>query len=277
MTKINWQRKPAWLPTTAITKVCALASVAFLAAATPAQADDRGYTIRVGLGAQVTPEFPGSEDLRVSPYPTFGIRRTGDPIKFGAPGDSPGIAILSTSGFQAGPIVNFAPARKSKDVGEPFEKVKATVEAGGFAQFYVLPQLRVRGEVRKGIGGHKGVIGSVGADFIARDKDNFIFSIGPRARFSNQRYQRAYFGVTPAEALASGLPAYDPDGGFQAIGANTGIMYQFSYHWGVTGYARYDRLIKDPGKSPIVREIGSRDQFSAGLGLVYTFDIGKIL
>jgi len=242
----------------------------------PAHADDRGYTVRVGLGAQVTPKYPGSDDFRVSPFPTFGIRKTGDPIGFGAPGDSPGIGLINVGGFQAGPIANFAPERKAKDVGGPFRKVKATVEAGGFMQFYLDPSIRIRAELRKGLGGHDGLIGSVGADFIVRDKDNYIFSIGPRARFSDKKYQRAYFGITPSEAIASGLPAYRPDGGFQALGVNAGFLYQFSYHWGITSYARYDRLMDDPGKSPLVRHLGSRDQFSGGLGLVYTFDIGKI-
>ena len=256
----------------------AAAALAAFIHAVPAQAQDseRGYTIRVGLGAQVTPEYPGSDDLRVSPYPAFGIRRTGDPIKFGAPGDSPGFSLVNVGGFEAGPAINFAPSRKAKDVGAPFDKVKSTVEAGGFMQFYLAPAVRVRGELRKGLGGHKGLVGSVGADFIVRDKDNYIFSIGPRARFSDKKYQRAYFGVTPAESLASGLPAYAPDGGTQAIGLNAGFLYQFDYHWGITSYARYDRLISDPAKSPLVRELGSRDQFSGGLALVFTFDIGKI-
>jgi outer membrane protein len=252
------------------------AAFATLWSASPAHADDRGYTIRLGLGAQVTPDYPGSDDIRVSPFPAFGIRRTGDPIKFGAPGDSPGLSLINVGGFEAGPAVNFAPSRKAKDVGLPFDKVKATLEAGGFVQFYLDPAIRIRAELRKGIGGHDGLNGSVGADFIIRDKDRYIFSIGPRARFSDKKYQRAYFGITPAESIASGLPAYRPDGGFQAIGINAGFLYQFNYHWGITSYARYDRLIDDPGKSPLVRRLGSRDQFSGGLALVYTFDIGKI-
>ena len=39
----------------------------------------------------------------------------------------------------------------------------------------------------------------------------------------------------------------------------------------MTAYAGYDRLVRDAGASPLVRRYGSRDQFSGGLGLTYTF------
>src|SRR5512139_818662 len=258
---------------------CASAAATLLAvaAAAPAHAEDgKGWTIRLGAGAQLVPHFPGADDTRVVPYGVLGIRHTGDPIPFGAPGDSPGLTILSVGGFQMGPVVNLGPSRKVKDLPVPLHKVDTTFEAGAFAQFYLLPAVRVRAEVRHGIGGHDGLIGNVGADFIVRDHDTYILSIGPRWRFSDKHYQRAYFGITPADAVASGLPAYDPGGGSQAVGVNAGALYQFSYHWGVSGYARYDRLISDPGKSPLVRTFGSRDQFSTGLALTYTFDLGKI-
>ena len=45
-----------------------------------------------------------------------------------------------------------------------------------------------------------GVVGTIGADQIWRDGDRYVFSIGPRVLFSSARYQRAYFGVTPAAA-----------------------------------------------------------------------------
>jgi outer membrane protein len=37
------------------------------------------------------------------------------------------------------------------------------------------------------------------------------------------------------------------------------------------GYARYERLVGDAAKSPIVRDLGTRNQLSGGLGVSYTF------
>ncbi|HEU0284431.1 MAG TPA: MipA/OmpV family protein, partial [Sphingomicrobium sp.] len=98
---------------------------------------------------------------------------------------------------------------------------------------------------------------------------------GPRALFSDGRYQRAYFGVTPAVALASGLPAYRPGGGIHGVAAASSLSIQFNPRWGLFGFGRYERLVGDAAKSPIVRELGSRNQLSGGVGLNYTFTVKR--
>ncbi|WP_332811997.1 MipA/OmpV family protein [Sphingomonas sp.] len=262
------------------------AAVALAGAAVPAfaqdagaagtQDEDRGWTIRVGAGPQLIPTYPGSDEYQVGFFPVLGFRKTGDPLPFGAPGDSPGLTINPNKPLEFGPVANFAPERKAVEDGVPIGKVDFTPEVGAFAQFRLHPNIRVRVEGRKGLGGHKGWIGSAGVDYIVRDADRFVFSIGPRATFVNQRYQRAYYGVSPTVAAATGLAVYDPDGGLNSFGAAAGLLYQFNYNWGVQGFARYERLVKDAAESPIVRDIGSRNQYFAGAALTYTFDIGKI-
>jgi outer membrane protein len=246
------------------------------AAAGPTQNEDRGWTVRVGAGPQLIPTYPGSDKYQVGFFPVLGFRKTGDPLPFSAPGDSPGLTINPNKPFEFGPVANFAPERKAVEDGVPIGKVKFTPEVGAFAQFRLHPNIRVRVEGRKGLGGHKGWIGSAGVDYIARDADRFVFSIGPRVTFANQRYQRAYYGVSPTVSAATGLPVYDPDGGFNSVGAAAGLLYQFNYNWGIQGFARYERLVKDAAKSPIVHDIGSRNQYYTGLALTYTFDIGHI-
>jgi outer membrane scaffolding protein for murein synthesis (MipA/OmpV family) len=85
------------------------------------------------------------------------------------------------------------------------------------------------------------------------------------------RYQRAYFGVTPAAAATSGLPAYRPGGGVSAVGVAVGGLVQLDQRWGLAAFARYDRLMGDSGRSPIARGPGSRNQPSVGLGISYVF------
>ena len=60
-----------------------------------------------------------------------------------------------------------------------------------------------------------------------------------------------------------------------AVAATSGLSYQFNDRFGLFGYARYERLVGDAAKSPIVRELGSRNQLSGGLGLSYTFNIKR--
>jgi MipA family protein len=77
---------------------------------------------------------------------------------------------------------------------------------------------------------------------------------------SDGRYQRAWFGVSPQAAAASGLPQLRPTSGLYAIGATSGAAYQFNRDWGLFGFARYERLVGDAARSPIVQALGSRDQ-----------------
>lgn len=253
----------------------ALAALALPSAQAQAQDGEGTLRIRPGLGAQIRPEYPGADKNEWLPYVKFSIARGDDPFAFGAPDDAFGIALLSSGPFRAGPAVAIQGSRKDSDVGAPLGKVKTTIEAGGFAEFLISDQFRLRGDLRKGIGGHDGLIGSIGADQIWRDGDRYVFSVGPRLLFSDSRYQRAYFGVTPEAALATGLPAYRPDGGLHALAAATGLHYSLGGPLGLFGYARYERLIGDARKSPVVKEFGSPNQLSAGLGISYTFTMRR--
>ena len=257
-------------------KLLLLAGAAALIASSPAAAqDENDLRVRVGLGGQLQPEFIGSEDTELGPLWDVDLARGANPFPFESPDDSFGIRLFSKGGFTAGPAANVEWKRKESEVGAPVGKVKTTVEVGGFAEYLVSESIRVRADLRKGLGGHDGLVGAIGADYISRDGDRYVFSIGPRVLFSDDRFQRAYFGVNSAAALASGLPAYRPDGGVYAVAAASGLSYQFSPRWGAFGYARYERLVGDAADSPIVRDLGSRNQLSGGIGLSYTFTVKR--
>ncbi|MGI8612035.1 MAG: MipA/OmpV family protein [Sphingomicrobium sp.] len=257
-------------------KLLLLAGAAVQLASNPARAQDSDdYRVRVGLGAQLQPEFKGADDTEVAPLWDVDIARGSNPFRFEAPDDSFGISLISGKGFSAGPAANIESSRKNSDVGAPVGKVPTTFEAGAFAQYEVGENFRLRGELLKGIGGHRGVVASLGGDYIARDGDRYVFSVGPRLLFSDGRYQRAYFGVDAEAAAASGLPVYRPDGGLHAVALTSGLSYQFTPKFGLFGFGRYERLLGDSAKSPIIRELGSRNQLSGGLGLSYTFTIRR--
>lgn len=242
----------------------------------PALAEDgEDYRVRVGLGAQSRPEFIGADSNKWSPLVDFSFQKGTDPFDFEAPDDSFDIKLYSARSFSFGPAANLQGNRKDKEVGAPLGKVSTTFEAGGFAQYEVSDSVRVRMELRKGIGGHEGIVGNLGADYVWRDGDRYLFSLGPRLLFSNGRYQRAWFGVGSDASLASGLDKYRPGGGVHAVAGTSGMHYQIGRDFGLFGYARYERLVGDAADSPVIRELGSRNQASAGAGLTYTFTVRR--
>ncbi|MGP7795080.1 MipA/OmpV family protein [Sphingomonas sp. CLY1604] len=240
------------------------------------EADDSApRRTRVALGPQVKPTYPGADSVSLRPYIDVSRTRGDTPFAFEAPDESVGFPLLRRDArLQLGPSAGFVGRRRSRDVGGVLPTVGFTVEAGGFAQYAVTDAVRVRGEVRQGLGGHKGLIAVLSADYVMRDADRWLLSIGPRLTLASARYNRAYFGVAPADAVRSGLPAFDADGGVQAVGATAGALKQLTPRWGLVGYAKYDRLVADPGRSPVVRAFGSRNQLSGGVALSYSFGPG---
>jgi|SRR5438552_2880552 len=257
-------------------KYLLISLAAILPAWSPAGAQDsRDIRVRVGLGAQLRPEFIGADGTSAAPLFHVNFARGTKEFSFGAPDDSPSIALMSKEGFSFGPAGNIEGRREESDVGAAVGSVPRTFEAGAFAQYLAGDSIRLRAELLKGLNGHEGLVGTIGADKIWRDGDRYVVSIGPRVLLSDARFQRAYFGVTPAASLASGLPAYRPGGGVHSVAVASGMSYELNSRWGVFGFARFERLVGNAAKSPIIRQFGSRDQLSGGIGLNYTFTIRR--
>ncbi|HEX8262578.1 MAG TPA: MipA/OmpV family protein [Allosphingosinicella sp.] len=229
--------------------------------------------VRVAVGPEIVPDHVGADGTKFSPYVNVDLKREGKEFEFEAPDESFGFGLIDLGPFEFGPALNLESTRRPSRFPVPVDKVPMTVEAGAFAQLYLAKSFRVRGELRKGLGGHDGWISHLSADFVTRRGDDYVFSIGPRLTWADEEYQQAYFGVSPAMSAASGLPAFDADSGVRGIGGTTSISYQFSSDWGIQAYGRYERLVGDAGRSPLIRTYGSRDQFAAGLALSFTFGL----
>ncbi|URD60278.1 MipA/OmpV family protein [Sphingomonas sp. KRR8] len=250
-------------------------TAAFAQTSTETQDDTPDLRIRVGAGAQTRPSFVGADKNDIVPLVRVSIAKGDNEFRFTAPDDGFGIPLFTSGGFAVGPVGYFQSKRTNEDAGVAIGPVKRTIEAGGFVDYVLNDSIRLRAELRKGIGGHDGLVGQVGADKIWRDGDKYVFSIGPRLLFSNGRYQRAYFGVSPTAALATGLPAYRPGSGLHAVALASGLNLALNKQFGLFGYGRFERLVGDAAKSPFIRQYGSRNQLSAGIGLNYTFTIRR--
>jgi outer membrane protein len=184
-----------------------LASFALVALslAGPAFAQDGSTRTRVALGPQIQPAYPGADQMVVRPFVDFARARGDETFAFEAADQSFDIAVIDNNGFEAGPVIGFEGARRTR-YARGLPRVGFSVEPGGFVQYTFAP-VRIRAELRQGVTGHEGLTGVVSADYVARDRDDWLFAIGPRVTFANGKYQRAYFGVPAASVAATGLPA----------------------------------------------------------------------
>lgn len=230
--------------------------------------------VRAGLSAELRPHWIGDDNSHWGVSPKFSVKTGEGPFGFGTPDDSVGIGLLDSGGLSLGPALKIQGSRKESEVGAAVGRVPVTVEAGAFAQYMIGENFRLRAEGRKGIGGHGGLVGRIGADAFSRDGDAWLVSIGPRLLLGDGKYSRAYFGVDEEAALATGLAEYRPRGGVHGYGAVATAIYRIGTSpWSLHGYARYERLTGDAADSPIIRTFGSPNQYSAGVALTHTFDI----
>ncbi|MCD2325266.1 MipA/OmpV family protein [Sphingomonas sp. IC-56] len=237
-----------------------------------AQEQQESRRFRLALGPQLVPSYPGSDEHNLRPLIDVSRADAGETFDFEAADENINIPLLRDGNFAFGPAANFEGSRRREEVGAPIDEVGVSFELGGFAQAWITPQLRAYGEVRQGVTGHRGLVSNINVDYVVRDADRWLFSIGPRVSISDGKYQRAYFSVDGRESAATGLPQFRPDGGVHAVGASATGLYQLTDRWGVYGYVKYDRLVADAADSPITRAYGSRNQLSGGVSLSFTFN-----
>jgi outer membrane protein len=236
------------------------------------------FTVIIAAGPEVTPSFPGSKRFTIMPSFHLAYLKPGEHDVFYTADDSFDFRIIDAGWFKAGPVANFVNRRGLSDGNGQFfglHNVRESVELGGFAEIWPFQDhLRIRGEVRKAVTGHDGVVGSIGADAIGRFGP-FQLSVGPRVKFGDQRYVDSYFSITPGEAALNGtVGPYRANGGLTSVGAFATARYDFNPTYSATVFAGYDRLASSVGSSPVATTLGTRDQFTGGITLAYTFSFG---
>lgn len=97
--------------------------------------------------------------------------------------------------------------------------------------------------------------------------------IGFRAGFSyaSDDYMSTYFGVSPADAAASGLTSFNAGSGMKDFSFSLMGVFHFSQKWHLGTGISYKLMLEDASDSPVVALRGSDDQFIGGLALLYTW------
>jgi len=249
------------------------------AAYAPAAPD---WIVTVGIEGRVVPAWPGAPDSKLtwSGLPLFSIRNEGMPPDYFGPRDSFGIRLINLPQFKFGPVAKIIWERKAADYTQLYGlgDVNYAVQLGAFAEFWAVPWLRLRGEVRQGIGGETGVTGDVFLDAVV-PAGQFRLSAGPRVTLQSAAAVSPYFSITQAQAITAntlqpGLPAltaYSANGGLYSYGAGGEVEYFFNPQWTAHVFTEYDRLTGSVADSPLVTQRGSPNQFTFGLGATYSF------
>ena len=159
------------------------------------------------------------------------------------------------------------------DADGNFTAAAGPAAGGAVVELWPMEWLRLRTEVRRGFGGHDGVVADVFLDAVWRPSKRWTIAGGPRLEFESSNALKPYFGITPDVSARSGLPAYKPSGGLETIGAGVQVSYLLTEQIRLYSFTEYERLVGSAADSPLVRLRGTPDQFTVGTGVTYSFDL----
>jgi outer membrane scaffolding protein for murein synthesis (MipA/OmpV family) len=247
----------------------------------------------IGLGVGLVPSYAGSDDYIAFPLPLVVGRVGGVGISPNGPGflidlnpGKPGLVPQKGARIAFGPAFRFRNDRNVQirdDVVERAGKLDAAIEAGGHVGLVWrsvakrLDQLSVGVQARWDVlGAHEGMVIEPQVTYRASVGRSFVLQAQASAEFVDDNFADYYFTVSPAQALATGLPRFRADGGLNRVGTTAILSYDLDRNplnggWGLTGVGGYSRLIGDSADTPYTAIRGDANQFILGLGLSYTF------
>jgi outer membrane scaffolding protein for murein synthesis (MipA/OmpV family) len=249
--------------------------------------NDRSDTFTIAGGAAYIPDYEGSDDYRIIPAAAVRGRLGG--ISFFTRATYLYVDVVPQGEgkleFDAGPIAGVRLNRTGKikdDFVDALPELNTAFEVGGFAgvTYHGLTNpydaLSFRVDVVKDVGNaHESTLITPTLDFGTPLSRNTYVGLSLSAEWAGGGYADYYYSITPAGALASGLPVYDADGGFKSwrlgLLVNQSLTGDLTHGLSLFGTGAYSHLSGDFKNSPIVDDRGSAGQWLAAVGLAYTF------
>ena len=245
------------------------------------------YTI--GIGGAVVSDYEGSDDYRLIPAGAIRARIRG--ISVSTNGPYLYVDLFPKHGrvsLDAGPIagLRFDSRRHSDDsIVKLMVHRRTADELGGFVgvSFHGLldpyDSLAVHLDVLHDIGNaYKSTVFDPNVSFSTPLSQRTYVSLGAGAEIVTHKYADYYFGVMPADVIATGgaLPLYDPrHAGMKnwkaSLLVNQSITGNLLHGFSIFALAQYSRLLGEFARAPIVSQRGSANQWMGALGVAYTF------
>lgn len=244
-----------------------------------AKAQDSQWSGSIAAGIGVRPDYVGSRDMEPTPY-------IAGELAYGRyfleiQGKEAALGVELTPSLSLGPLLDIENGRddgvKSDRVGR-LPKIDDAVQVGGFARyawqglFGGPDELTLEATYLRDVSDtYDGGVASLGVFYGRRLGDRWSVGGGVRLTHVDAAYARTYFGINPAAAAVSGLPAFDPGGGLRDIGVSAKLAYALDENWNVQLLGNYKQLLGDFKDSPVVKHEGRAGQFSGAVAIGYRF------
>lgn len=258
------------------------AGMVLLALATaPAASEDmppartEGLHGSIGLGVGVRPAYEGASDRETRLMPNINIVY-GDTLF--VTGMTAGANLLKRGTAQgisitAGPLLAL---RRGRDEGDNaalagLGDIGRSLDAGGFVRFRK-GGWQARADVRKDVTNDDGgTTVNLSAGYGMPVAQGLRLRANLDATWASAAYMNTFYSIDATQSASSGIAQYQAGAGFKSVGANFMAERAINREWGGFASLRYQRLVGDAANSPIVTDLGSRNQVAATVGVKYRF------
>ncbi|MEJ2410120.1 MAG: MipA/OmpV family protein [Novosphingobium sp.] len=245
--------------------------------------------VTVGIGGFYGPSYDGSDDYIVSPFPAVQGRVRGidiTPRMAGVALDVLPDGKNARFGIAFGPVagISFNRSTRIKDpVVRAAGKLDTAVELGvngGVTAYKLLndyDSLALSTDVKWDVGGaYKGMTWAPSISYLTPVSKAVLVALSVSAHHADWKYARYYYSVTPAQSVASGLPEFAAQSGWDSANVGALLGWNVSGDWrnggfALFGIASYARMLGYARRTPYTAIRGDAGQWTAGAGVAYTF------
>lgn len=254
----------------------------------PDSADQNRDMLTIGGGVGYVPSYEGSNDYVI--VPAAAIRGRVNGFNFSTRGLEASVDLIRGSSdwdFQLGPAVSLTVNRTGRIVDPQVRALgrrKVAFQVGGYVGLSktgiitsAYDSLSIRAEYARDVTNvHDSYLITPSITYATPLSRRAYVALTGTASIVGDGYARTYFEVSPAGAVASGLPVFtNPKGGVKSYGGSVLFNYALSgdllHGLGIFGIGSYSRLQGDFARSPVTSVAGTPHQWYGAVGLGYTF------
>ncbi len=237
-------------------------------------APNQNWDVRLGFGFENEPTYQGSDrsDTEISPYLLAAYRADWGNLYL--VGDGLGYSRLFDNNFAINLQLEQEDTREVSDddrlLGLGDQDKELELEVSGR---YFMGPWHVDASVAAATG-DKGLVWFVGGGYTWRlNNERLFLSVRSDLSGSNVKNQQTDFGITAEQSQNSviGLPEYTAGGGLKSLGLRFAADYQINKNWYLFANFDAERLLGDVADSPLVKQIGTANNYEYGLGVYYRF------
>lgn len=230
----------------------------------------KGFRVKVGGVAGFTPSFEGSSDYHLRFAPTLDIIYR-DRVFLNS--TRLRINFLPSGNVRGGFQLKYRAGRNER-VSEDLTglgNVGSSWEAGAYIEARLHSTL-ISADITHDIGGgHQSTLATLLIGQGLYMDDNTLIGAGVNVHWAGRNYMNAFFGITPAQSAASGLPIFTAGSGFKDVGLLLYWRQSFGEHLVLMTNITLKHMLDAANDSPLVQQRGDPKQLISSVAFRYEF------